>query len=239
MRGEQAFAPDPLQRLLVIRCAGLFFGQQLQPHQRRVPFVHLEAGFLIETEPAQYPQTADTQHRLLAQPIALVAAVKVIGQGAIVGSVFRQIGVQHHHRHDGAGDAGDGVQPGAHFDAAPLDFHFDHRLGSMQEVLWRPQYRRFVLAALAVQPLVKMPVAVEQTDRDHQQSEVGRAAQGIAGQHAQASRIGGDSVFQRQLHRKVSYLMWQTGLIHRWIPRLTPGSKAGLGWKSFPLLAIP
>jgi hypothetical protein len=67
---------------------------QLERQQRRVPFVHVEAFQARAAQRSQQAHAADTEHRLLHEPIASVAPIQLVGQGAVFLAVFREVGVQ-------------------------------------------------------------------------------------------------------------------------------------------------
>ena len=73
-----------------------------------MPFVHVEApDFAVApipaiTQGAQHPDPAYAQHRLLAKPVTQIAAVEMIGEGAIRRGILLEIGIQEINRHAGA-----------------------------------------------------------------------------------------------------------------------------------------
>jgi hypothetical protein len=74
--------PDPLHRPFII--VGLprhLLEEQLQCEERGVTFVHVITSLVVETQRAQHPQATDSEHHLLAQPVTLIAAVKINRSG--------------------------------------------------------------------------------------------------------------------------------------------------------------
>ena len=60
-----------------------------------------------------------------------------------------------------------------------------------------------VLPALGVDPLLDVALAVEEADADERDAEVGGALQVIPGERAEAARVDGDRLVQRELGREV------------------------------------
>ncbi len=67
--------------------------QELKGEQRRVAFVHVVlANFKPQCPEHAHP--AHAEHHFLLEPVGLVAAVQVVGQGLVVGVIFWQTGVK-------------------------------------------------------------------------------------------------------------------------------------------------
>ena len=204
--GEDAPLPDRLQVVAVSDGAFLeseMLLEQLHREQARVALVHVKALHGVVTERPQQAHATDSEQRLLAEPVAIVATVETVGQAAILGRILGKVGVQEI---DGDGVLGETlhlVSPGPQLNGAPLDAHGDSHRKLLGEVVDRPRHRLLALTSLRVEALVEVALAVEQAHRDHGHSSVGRGADGVAGQHTQAAAVGGNPRFESDLHREV------------------------------------
>ncbi len=68
--------------------------KQAERQQCRVPLVHVVSLDLSRIRLLQQQEAAESEHDLLRQAVALVAAIERVGQRAIVLTVFGKIGVQ-------------------------------------------------------------------------------------------------------------------------------------------------
>src|SRR5579883_3634488 len=83
-------------------------------------FIHVIRADL-EAERPEDPHAAEAEHHLLFQPISLIAPIEVVSDLAVVGPVFRQIGIEQQQGHASAEVALDDVEPCADPDWAILD----------------------------------------------------------------------------------------------------------------------
>ncbi len=154
-------------------------------------------------EGAQQTHAADAQDDFLAQAVAVVAAIQMVGEVAVGLGVFGQVGVEQEHRHAGAGDALHVEAPGAQRDVATFDAH-SRALRHLAECLGRrPGLWRFALRAIGRQVLPEVALAVHERHRHHRQFGVSRRAHRVAGEHTQAAAVGGQAFGEADLHREV------------------------------------
>ena len=59
------------------------------------------------------------------------------------------------------------------------------------------------MIAVRVEVLAEVPAAVRERDADDRQREIGRRAQRVASENAQASAVGGQRLLEGDLHREV------------------------------------
>ncbi len=171
--------------------------------QAGVPFVHVKAADVLVAQRAQHAHPADAEDHLLAQSVARIAAVEVVGQSAIAVGVLLQIRVEQVDRHHMVADALDLVTPGAYPHLAFLDLHARPRREFMQAIRGRPGERLLRLRSVGGEPLAKVPSAMKEADRDHGQLQVGGGTDGVPRQHAQAAAVRGDTFLEADLHREV------------------------------------
>ena len=97
VRRENALLPH---RLDVLRLDQLAVGfarpliEQFGRQQAGMTFVHVEAREAVVAQRAQHPHPADAEHRLLAEAIPRVAAVKIVSQFPVPLRVLGQVTVQ-------------------------------------------------------------------------------------------------------------------------------------------------
>src|SRR3972149_3296349 len=115
-----------------------------------------------------------------------------------------------------AGDAAHSVAPGAQLARPVLDGHPGGRVQRLQSVGGRPIDRGFRLAALRVQVLAEVSLAMGQRDRDHREPQVGGGAQRIAREDAKTAGVRRDGGLEGDLHREVGYRVWLSSLGAIW-----------------------
>ena len=146
---------------------------------------------------------AETEDGLLTKTIVGVAAVEVVSQGAVVGVVAFDVGVQQEDRDDVAGAADDIEPPGANRELAALHLDGDRRAGGGQDCLGRPDDVGLGLLAGGVEVLLEIAVAMDQGDRHHGGAGVGCRTQRVAGQHAETAGVGREVLAEGDLHGEV------------------------------------
>ena len=199
------FRPDFVLYLVVSQIPCLFgkLIRELQGQQRGMPFVHVEALDVGVTQGAQHPDPAYSQHDLLANPVVLVAAVEMIGDGTILRGILFKIRIQKIDRHDIAADTPDFIFPRAYLNLPPFDFDRTTRLHFLQQLGYRPDDILFALPAGGVQLLAEIAFAVEQRHHDHGDTHIGRRAHRVSGEYAQAARIGRHGLGETDLHGEI------------------------------------
>ena len=176
--------------------------QETESEQGGVAFVHVvdsrQAAHLV-----QQLHAGEAEDGLLAKAIVGVAAIKMVGKMAVPGVVAFDVGVKQEDRNDVAMDANDVEAPGADFDLAVLHGEGDGFAGGGELVLWGPGDVGFGLLALGVKVLAEVAAAMGERDGDHGGAGVGGGAQGVAGEHAETARVGGEFGRKGDFHRKV------------------------------------
>ena len=180
-----------------------FLEAELQHERRRVPLVHVEAADVVEVERAQHAHAANPEQQLLAQSVAQVAAVQVVGQSAVRIGVFRHVGVEKQDGHDMSADTGHLVAPRPQLDGAALDADGGACRQFGQPLGGRPGDRLLALRTVGAEPLAKVAAPVDESDRDHVEPAVGRGTDGVAGEDAEPARVGRKLGRQTDLHREV------------------------------------
>ena len=206
MRREHAQRLDGLHGLAADRflaALARFLERELDGEQRGVAFVHVKASQIAVAERAQHADAADAEDHFLAQAVARVAAVEMVGQAAIFRRIRRQVGIEQQDRDDVTGDAAHVVSPRAQVDTAMLDLDADPRRKLGERLRDRPVELLLGLIAALVQLLPEIAFAMQQGHGHQRQRNVRRRAKGIAGQNAKAAGIGRDRVFEAHFHREV------------------------------------
>lgn len=176
---------------------------ELHGQKARVTFVHVETMQALVAERAQHPHAADAEDHLLAEPHAVIAAVEVIGEAAVALGVLGQVGVEQIHRHPVARDPGRLVAPCAQHDGAMLDLDFDAQRHLGEPLGDRPAHRLLGLVACRIEALPEIALVMDEGDRHERHAEIGGRTDGVAGKNAQAPRVRGNGVLERDLHREV------------------------------------
>ena len=180
-----------------------FLEAELQHERGRVSLVHVEAADLVQAERAKNAHATDAEQQFLAQPVAQVAAVQVVGQSAVRIGVSRHVGVEKQDGHDVSADAGHLVAPRPQLDGAPLDADGDPRRQFGQQIGGRPGNRLLALPTIGAELLAKVAAPVKECDGDHVEAAVGRGTEGVAGEDAEPARVGRKLGRQADLHREV------------------------------------
>jgi hypothetical protein len=183
--------------------ASHFLEAELQHERGRVSLVHVEAPELVQAERAKNAHATDAEQQFLAQPVAQVAAVQMVGQSAVRIGVCRHVGVEKQDGHDVSADAGHLVAPRPQLDGAPLDADGDPRRQFGQPIGGRPIDRLLALPAVGAELLAKVAAPVDECDGDHVEAAVGRGTDGVAGEDAESARVGRKLGRQADLHREV------------------------------------
>ncbi len=147
-------------------------------------------GVDVEAEGAQNPNAAEAEDDLLLHPVGIVASVEVVRQRPVRLAVLLQIGVEQQDRNLVAVGRGMDVQPGTDPHLSSLDGHCDRRVERRAPERRIPPVGELALASLGIDLLAEIAGSADQRHEDHVESEVGRRAGGIAGQDAEAARVG-------------------------------------------------
>ncbi len=133
---------------------------------------------------AQRPHAADPEHDLLAQAAIRLGHVQAIGDGAQVGRIGFEVGVEQEQRH-----AADLRPPDAdpHLAVADGRVHLHPFDPAHREVLAAVFEIHFDLAAVGIDLLAPEALLVEEAHRDERQAQVAGGLQVIAGEDAETA----------------------------------------------------
>src|SRR6185312_6752074 len=150
---------------------------------------------------AQSARSTHAQQQFLTNPDAAVSSVETRGKLAVFRSIAFHIGIQQEQV-----TAADFYAPdfGADDFAASVNLHDDGlavradcRLHGQLAYIALQVF--FLLPAVAVEALVKVSLAVEQSDADQRDSKIGSALDVISRENSQASGINGKGLVQAEL----------------------------------------
>src|ERR1700693_1875796 len=153
-----------------------------------------------QAESGKRADTTDAEQNFLLDAHIEIAAVELRGDGAVIGTIDRQIGVEKIE-----GDAANGNAPDTrgNFAAGQIDFNFDvgdELHGEDMEVIF---FEGFLLPASGIEVLAKISFLVEQANGDERESQIAGGFEVIAGEYAQASgkdgKAFGDAKFERKI----------------------------------------
>ena len=149
---------------------------------------------------------ADAEQELLREPHLAAPGVEDVGDRAVGEVVLRHVGVEQEERH-AADLRHPDLAPRPRGPAAARDAARSRpvvpaagRTGRRCEVVLRVDV---LLAAVGVDRLAEVAVAVEQADGDERQPEVAGALQVVAGEHAEAAGVERQRLVDAELHREV------------------------------------
>ena len=214
--GEHVRGADHRFRGVEVEPAGHQLADAFHAEEARVSLVHVEHRRLGPAgDPdvlAERADTADAEQDLLCDPVFLIPAVEPVGHRAQGGAfglivVAIDVGVEEqqrdstHRRHPHLGRQG---RPAGHRD---LD---DHRLRAVARGEEREgQVGGIVhgipldLPAVVIEALAKIPGAVQQSDADQRQPEVGGRLEMVTGENAEAAGVDRQDLRDAELHREV------------------------------------
>src|SRR3990172_2146351 len=154
----------------------------------------------------QRAHTADTQHDLLLDAHHLVTAIQTMRDVAIVRAVAFQIGVQQVQR-----DMANPGLPNLDIELAPRQIHRCKGLGTISTMGRNDGHVIKIgvavgsdLIAFAVYGLMKISLAIQQTDTDERQPQITCSLAVIARQDAQAARVDRETFVKTELGAEIS-----------------------------------
>ena len=133
----------------------------------------------------------------------VVASVEYIGKGTIPGLVLIHIGIEQIDRDNMPGLTRYAILPGPDMDRATFDIDRGLPVDQFCKIIDRPCDRFLALLTVRIQPLKKVPSAVQQGDRHHRHFEIRSRANRVAGEHTKPSRIGRHPGLKADLHGKI------------------------------------
>ncbi len=176
---------------------------ELEGQEAGVSLVEVEGLDVHVAQVAQHPQPPDAQDELLTETVAVVPAVEVPAELAVVGMVGFEVRVQEVDGQGVPGGPDDLVDPYPHLDLPSLKVDQDAVGQERQLVGGVPLDGLLLLPVVGVELLDEVALAVEQGDPRHGDAEVGGALQNVAGQDPQPSRVGGDGLLEPDLHGEI------------------------------------
>ena len=127
----------------------------------------------------------------------------MVGEVAVPLVIAFDVGVEQEDGDNVAGDANDVEAPGANQHLTTLHGQGDDLVGAGERCLRRPGDVHFALLALRIEDLAEVAAAVRQRDSNHGAAGVRRGTKCVAGQHAQATGVGGKGGRKGNLHGKI------------------------------------
>ena len=171
--------------------AGEVIFEKADGQQGRVALIHvIDLGSTGKRFEKSY--AAEAEHGLLTEAVVGVAAVEVIGEATVPGVIAFDDGVEEEDGDDVAGDTYDVEAPGANEDLTALQGEGDDSVGARKGRIGGPGNVGFSLLAYVGEFLTEIPAAMDERDRDHGGGGVGCGAKGVAGEHAEATGVGGN-----------------------------------------------
>ncbi len=156
--------------------------------------VHVEDRGL-ESERGEGAHAADSQEQLLANPVLAVAGVQRVGD---------EVDVEQVERHGGRRPRPDVVTPHVRGHRLAREVDLDgHRLALQAECLRVDRRVGLGLTTRLAQPLREIPTAIEQSDPDQGQPELGRRLQVVSREDAEATRVDRQAHVDAELHAEV------------------------------------
>jgi len=203
--GEDALAADRFEVDLLRFAEGVaakVLFKEADAEQRGVSLIHvIDAG--LTAQGVEKSDAAETEDGLLAETVVGVASVEVVGETAVPLVVAFNVGVEEEDGDDVAGNADDVEAPGADENRPALHGEGNDLVGTGEGRFGRPGNIGFGLLANIIEALAEVAATVHERDGDHGTAGIGRGAEGIACQHAEATRVGGQGRVKGDFHGKV------------------------------------
>ena len=153
----------------------------------------------------QRPHPAHSQHQLLLQAHLPVAAVQLVGDGAVPGAVLRQVGIQQVQ-----GDMPRLHRPYPHLEYPPGGFDVDGEVlaargqgGHYRQVVGLGAGVTDLLVAMAVDGLGEVAHLVQQPYGHERQADIAGGLAVVAGQDAEAARVDRKALVQAELQAEI------------------------------------
>ena len=132
-----------------------------------------------EAESIQQPQTTHTEDDFLFEPVALVAAIKAIGDGLVRKVVVIEVGVKKENGNLMPKRTGQNVKPWSDPYGAAILLDGDHRVKRGGPVGRIPRVFPIYLAALGIDFLPEVTLPADECDEHDWQPEIRTRARGI------------------------------------------------------------
>ena len=198
--GEDARGPHRLDGLAVGEARVLHeLADPLEAEEPGVALVGVE-HLGVDAERVEGAHAADAEEDLLAEAVLGLAAVEPVGDGAQVGGVLLDVGVEQVQRHPtdlGLPHAGHERRAGqVDLDGDPVARREGHGVRVEVGVA-------LLLPAVGGQRLAEVAVPVEEADADQRHAEVAARLEVVAGQHAEAAGVLGERLGDPELGGEV------------------------------------
>ena len=164
--------------------------------------VHVVDGRLI-AECGEHAGAAHAEDGFLAEAVVAIAAVEAVGEIAVFGVIYVQVSVEQVDADLAAGYALDGVTEGADGDGTAFDLDGDPGLLGFRVERDVPGLGFFGLLAVGGEVLAEVAFPMGEGNGDQREAHVGGGAEGVAGEHAQAARVGVHLGLDGDLHGEV------------------------------------
>ncbi len=151
-----------------------------------VALVHvIDLGFTAKG--VEKSDAAESEDGLLTEAVVGVAAVEVVGEAAVPGIVAFDVGIEQEDGNDVAGNANNIKAPRADENLPTLHGEGDDLVGAGEHGLGGPGDVGFRLLTDVGELLAEVAAAMDERDRNHGGRGVGGRAEGVAGQHSEAT----------------------------------------------------
>ena len=189
MRREDRRAAHVLEGIRRLHPVRRELAQPFDLQEGRVALVQME-DVRLDPERRQRPDAADAEQQLLANPVLAIAAVE---------RVREPVDLEQIQRH-----GADVLPPDGCLDrlVGELDRH-RHGLAHEADRVRVDALVVLGLPALGVDLLPEVAAAVEQTDSDERDAELGCGLQVVAGEDPEAARVDRQPLVQPELHAEV------------------------------------
>src|ERR1700681_4091254 len=210
MRCKSNFAGHARYGLIEIHAFFLHAAANRLEHRKTaVPFVQMKNARRDSHGPKS-AKTSNAKQQLLTNSDAAVATVQPRSEFPVLGRIPFDIRVE---QQEVAASYFHAPDLRANGSATRLDLHRDRlALGPDRRFHWQQidigGQIFFLLPAAAVQPLAEISLAVKQADAHQRNTQVGRALDVIAGQHAEPPGIYGNRLMQAEFSGKIRDGTW-------------------------------
>ena len=205
MRGEDAL-PAHLGDVELsydgLRAAAELAFEQGERQKRGVAFIHV-INIYIQAEGLGHAHAGHAENDLLLKAVAGVAAVEMIGEGAILGTVAVEVSVEKIDGNDVAGAAFKIVAPGAHGYRAVFNGDGNPCFFLGAELRRVPRLILFTLDSLRAQMLREVSLAMQKRKSGEGNIQIGCRTQGVSCQNPETAGVGGHGGADGNFHREV------------------------------------
>jgi dolichol-phosphate mannosyltransferase len=154
---------------------------------------------------AQKARSADPEHHFLSQASALIAAIQVPGNPAVLLTIFGEIGIQQIQARSPDIDA-----PRAHLHRTMREWNvyvtwqsFVVQQRPQWAQAWIDAYIVFGLSPRLIERLSKVPVSIQQPDTDYGNVQIAGGFQVVTSKHSEAARVNRQAGSNRELCAQV------------------------------------